>query len=88
MLPSSWAGPSCHSTWRLPSLRSPYASNDTTSCWPDALWRPGVDVGMAIAVYGVVVSLGSFDTATREYGWSPDEVESWWNATLVDLLFA
>ena len=36
----------------------------------------------------VVVSLQSFDIATREHGWSPDEVEKWWHSTLVELLMA
>jgi AcrR family transcriptional regulator len=54
--------------------------------WPAAVWRPGVDVGRAIAVYGITVSLGGFEIATREYGWSPDDVETWWMTTLRELL--
>jgi AcrR family transcriptional regulator len=52
------------------------------SSWSASAWRPGMDVDRAIAVYAVLVSLDSFDTATREYGWSPDEVETWWHTTL------
>lgn len=52
------------------------------SSWPATAWRPGIDPEKAVAVYAVLVSLESFDTATREYGWSPDEVENWWHATL------
>ena len=55
--------------------------------WPDAVWRPGIDTDRAVAVYGVTVSLQSFDTATAEYGWTPDEVEDWWHSTLAELLF-
>jgi AcrR family transcriptional regulator len=57
------------------------------SSWPAQVWRPGIETDRAIAVYGVIVSLESFDTATRNYGWSPDEVESWWHGTLAELLF-
>jgi hypothetical protein len=39
-----------------------------------------------VAVYGITVTLDCFDTATREYGWSPDDVEKWWLSTLVELL--
>jgi AcrR family transcriptional regulator len=56
------------------------------SSWPAKVWRPGIETDRAIAVYGVIVSLESFDTATRDYGWSPDEVESWWHGTLAELL--
>jgi AcrR family transcriptional regulator len=56
------------------------------SSWPAAVWRSGVDVDRAVAVYGITVTLHSFDTATREYGWSPDEIEQWWLSTLVELL--
>ena len=55
--------------------------------WPAAVWRAGIDTDRATAVYGVTVSLQSFDTATLEYGWSPDEVENWWHSTLAELLF-
>lgn len=57
------------------------------SSWPAKTWRRGMDPERAVAVYAVLVSLESFDTATHEYGWSPDEVESWWHATLTQLLF-
>ncbi len=52
------------------------------SCWPATVWRSGMDVDRAIAVYALLVSLESFHTATREYAWSPDEVEAWWHTTL------
>ena len=56
------------------------------SSWSAKTWRKGIDLDRAIAVYALIVSLDSFDTATREYGWSPDQVESWWHTTLTELL--
>jgi AcrR family transcriptional regulator len=56
------------------------------SSWPGRVWRPGVDVGRALAVYALLVSLEAYDIATGERGWSSDEVERWWHATLVELL--
>lgn len=56
------------------------------SSWPVEVWRPAGGLEQAVAVYGVLVSLGSFDTAIREYGWSPADVENWWYTTLVELL--
>jgi AcrR family transcriptional regulator len=50
-----------------------------------ATW-PGVDADHAVAVYGITVSLQSFDIATQEYLWSPDEIEEWWQTTLTGLL--
>ncbi len=58
------------------------------SSWPEGVWRSGVDVDRALAVYAMVVSLDAYDVATAERGWSPDEVESWWHAALAELLLA
>ena len=58
------------------------------SSWPGRVWRPDVDVEKALAVYVLVVSLQSYDVATGDRGWSPDEVEQWWHGTLVELLMA
>jgi len=56
------------------------------TAWPADTWRAGVDVGRAIAIYGIVVSLESYATATNAYRWSPDDIEQWWHATLIELL--
>ncbi len=58
------------------------------SSWPDRVWRPGVDAPRALAVYALLVSFEAYDVATAERGWSADEVERWWHATLVELLLA
>ena len=58
------------------------------SSWPPDVWRLGSGPEQAVAVYGLVASLESFDTATGEYGWSPDDVEGWWAGTLTELLLA
>ncbi|WP_426562018.1 TetR/AcrR family transcriptional regulator [Angustibacter sp. McL0619] len=55
---------------------------DVFSSWPATAWAPGMDAARAVAVYAALVSLESFDTATREYGWSPGEVGDWWASTL------
>jgi AcrR family transcriptional regulator len=56
------------------------------SSWPSSVWHDGVDVGKALAVYALMVSLEGYDIATTEHGWSPDEVEEWWHRTLAKLL--
>jgi AcrR family transcriptional regulator len=56
------------------------------SSWPAQVWPPGMGVEQAVARYGVLVSLESFDTATRDYGWSPVDVETWWYTTLAEQL--
>jgi hypothetical protein len=33
-----------------------------------------------------VVSLDSYDLATVDRGWRPDEVEQWWHGSLSELL--
>lgn len=58
------------------------------SSWPAGVWRAGVDVDQALAVYALLVSLESYDMATGERGWSPERVEQWWTGTLVELLMA
>jgi AcrR family transcriptional regulator len=56
--------------------------------WSRSVWRLGIDVEKALAIYALVVSLESYDIATSERGWSPDQVEQWWHGTLVELLMA
>ncbi len=58
------------------------------SSWPEAAWRPELDVNHALAVYAMTVSLESYDVATGEHGWSPDEVEQWWHSTLAELFLS
>jgi hypothetical protein len=52
------------------------------------VWRRGIDADRAVQVYGITVTLDSFDTATREYGWRADDVEGWWLATLGEALLS
>ena len=54
--------------------------------WPTSVWRNGVDVERALAIYAMVASLESYDVAVRERGWSPAQVEAWWHEALADLL--
>src|SRR6476661_5768231 len=54
--------------------------------WPISVWRNGVDVERALAIYAMVASLESYDVAVRERGWSPAQVEAWWHEALADLL--
>ena len=56
------------------------------SSWPADVWRAGIDVERGVAIFGIVASLESFVTATRDYGWRPGDVEDWWHRTLVELL--
>jgi AcrR family transcriptional regulator len=56
--------------------------------WPQQVWGRGVDVDRAVAAYGSLVTLEGFDTATGDYGWSPDEIEDWWADALTTLLLA
>ena len=56
------------------------------SSWPAGTWRAGIDAERAVAVYAVLISLDSFDTATREFGWTPVDIEDWWYTTLTELL--
>ena len=54
--------------------------------WPTSVWRNGVDVERALAIYAMVASLESYDVGVRERGWSPAQVEAWWHEALTDLL--
>jgi AcrR family transcriptional regulator len=58
------------------------------SAWPAGVWRAGAGPDRAVAVYGITVTLDSFGTATDEYGWSPDDVETWWHHSLAELLLS
>lgn len=55
--------------------------------WPKSMWRNGVDVDRALAIYAMIASLESYDLAVRERGWTPDQVEAWWHEALTELLF-
>ncbi|WP_395696169.1 TetR/AcrR family transcriptional regulator [Nocardioides sp.] len=56
------------------------------SSWPARTWQRGVDPDRAVAVYAILVTLDGFTTATGEFGWSPDQVASWWHTTLAQQL--
>ena len=56
--------------------------------WPSVALRDGLTLDRALDVYATVCSIQTFDIATRERGWSVDEVEQWWVATLTELLLA
>lgn len=55
--------------------------------WPKSLWRSEIDLAAALDIYAMVVSVESFVIATEERGWTGDQVEQWWHAALVELLF-
>ncbi len=56
--------------------------------WPAGTWRAGVTVERALDVYAVLVSIETYDIATRERGWSPARLERWWHESLVLQLLA
>jgi AcrR family transcriptional regulator len=56
------------------------------SQWPARAWRRGIDTERAIDVYAVLVNIGTYDEAVQARGWSPDDLETWWRATLTQLL--
>lgn len=78
--------PELGSAYREGRARGEAQRSAAFSSWPAAAWRPGMDLPTALAVYALIVSLESYDVATGERGWSPDEVEQWWFTTLVGLL--
>ncbi len=78
-----------------PDLRSAYEEGrrrgdserrTVFATWPQKVWRPGVDAERAVAIFGTLVCLDSFNTAMSDYAWSPDDVEQWWHTTLCELL--
>lgn len=56
------------------------------AAWPSDVLRDGVTLDRALDVYAMVCSIQAFDIATRERGWSVDQVEQWWVETLTKLL--
>jgi AcrR family transcriptional regulator len=56
--------------------------------WPRTVWRADVDVEKARSVYALLVSLEAYDVATTERGWTPEQIERWWHASLAELLLA
>jgi AcrR family transcriptional regulator len=58
------------------------------STWPKKAWRRGVDVDRAIDIYAVTITIGSYDEAIEQRGWTPDDVEAWWRSSLTEALLA
>ena len=56
--------------------------------WPKSAWRRGITIDRALDVYAIVASFPTFEVATTDRGWSPDDVERWWLATLIEQLLA
>ncbi len=55
--------------------------------WPVEVWRDGVDLERALDVYAATCSIMTFDVLHQERGWSPDQIESWWNHVLAEQFF-
>ncbi len=66
----------------------PTVRREVFGSWPPSAWRDGVDAGRAVDVYQLLCSYQSWEIATAERGWSPDQVEEFWVATLTELLLA
>jgi len=56
------------------------------SSWPAQVWRDGIDVERAVDIYAVTVNIGTYDEAIEHRGWSPDQLEEWWHASLTEQL--
>jgi TetR/AcrR family transcriptional regulator, regulator of cefoperazone and chloramphenicol sensitivity len=56
------------------------------SSWPEGTLREGVDVDRARDVYAALSHVDTYLVLTRERGWSPEQVEKWWTATLTELI--
>lgn len=69
-------------------MRGDAARRRVISTWPEGTLKPGVTVDRALDVYAVVCSIQTFDIAMLERGWTADEVEQWWVATLPGLILA
>ena len=78
--------PELHAAYNEGRSRGDRQRRRVFSSWPAPTWRPGIEIDKALAVYAVVVSFESYDVATREYGWTPDDVEQWWHSALAMLL--
>jgi TetR/AcrR family transcriptional regulator, regulator of cefoperazone and chloramphenicol sensitivity len=58
------------------------------SAWPASVLRHGLDVQAAADVYAALCNIDVYTTLISERGWSPDQVEQWWAATLARELLA
>jgi AcrR family transcriptional regulator len=56
------------------------------SQWPARAWRRGIDTERAIDIYAVLVNIGTYDEAVQARGWSAEDLEAWWRASLTQLL--
>ena len=56
--------------------------------WPKKAWRRGMDLDRAVDIYAITVTIGSYDEAIDQRGWTPDDVESWWGSCLTEALLS
>lgn len=54
--------------------------------WPEGTFRDGVDVDRARDIYAATSHVDTYLVLTRERGWTPQQVEDFWIASLSDLL--
>jgi TetR/AcrR family transcriptional regulator, regulator of cefoperazone and chloramphenicol sensitivity len=54
--------------------------------WPAAVLRDGVDAGLAADYFAALCNIDVYRVLTQERGWSVDQVERWWRASLTLLL--
>lgn len=55
--------------------------------WSSQVWRDGMDPERALDVYAATCSIMTFDVLHQERGWSPVQIESWWNDVLGEQFF-
>jgi AcrR family transcriptional regulator len=80
-----------------PALQAAYAEGrgrgertrrEVFATWPASAFRSGMTLDRALDLVAITVSIQTFDIATRERGWTPDQTEQWWIATLSSAILA
>lgn len=66
--------------------RGDAARRETFASWPARALRPGTDVALARDTYAALCTIDVYRTLTGERGWSPAQVERWWQESLERLL--
>jgi len=80
-----------------PALQAAYAEGrsrgertrrDVFATWPGSAFRPGMTPDRSLDLVAVTVSIQTYDIATGERGWTADQTEQWWIATLSEAILA
>ncbi len=80
------AQPDLHAAYQDGRARADQLRHDVFTRWPSQAFRDGIRPTTAIDTYAALCNIDVYRVLTQERGYTPDQVEHWWQDALTQLL--